>query len=149
MNVETLQSMSRIAFIIAIAALLISILMFFLFNIPKLFNELTGRAAKRFIAEAQKKNEVTEAETGAAFGTSENLLSSELISAQLSSPSTKTVTTKLTSLEETTKLATNPLIQNAGQAQQNANQKIPIINPNAGFSIIEEFSFTSSTEIIE
>ena len=149
MNVETLQSMSRIAFIIAIAALLISIFMFFLFNIPKLFNELTGRAATRFIAEAQKKNEVTEAETGATFGTSENLLSSELISAQSGSMSTRAVTTKLTSLEETTRLATNPLIPGARPVQQNTNQEISVLNPNAEFSIIEEFSFTSSTEIIE
>lgn len=149
MNVEILQSMSRIAFIIAIVALLISILMFFLFNIPKLFNELTGRAAKKFIAEAQKKNEVTEAETGAAFGTSENLLSSELISAQSGSMSTKAVTTKLTSLEKTTKFATNPLIPDTRQIQQNTNQKNSVLNPNAEFSIIEELSFTCSTEIIE
>lgn len=149
MNVETLQSMSRIAFIIAGAALLISVSMFFIFNIPKLFNELTGRAAKKFIAEAQKKNQIAEPENENAFGTSEQLISSELVSAQLGSSSAKTVTTKLTPSEETTRLATNPLAQNAGQKQQDSGQVLPVVSSDTGFSVIEEFSFTSSTEIIE
>lgn len=139
-NVENLQFMSRIALIIAIVAFLISVLLFFLFNVPKLFSELTGRAEKKFIAEAKKKNEHSEPDT--SFGTSEALLSSELISETLSTSVSKVATTKLTPLDETTRLSVNPLVQEA-------NQKNSAVNHGDEFSIIEEFSFTSSTEIIE
>lgn len=139
MSAETLQNISRICLIIAIVAFLTSILLFFLFNIPKLFSELTGRDARRFIAEAKKKNEETQSDISSE--TSESLLSSELVSKRLND-SQKTVTTKLISLEETTRLTVNPLVQNAENA-------IPVVHPDAEFSIIEEFSFTSSTEIIE
>lgn len=132
MNVETLQSMSRIAFIVAAVAFLISILLFFLFHIPRLFDELTGRAAKKFIAEAQKKNETSESET--TVGTSENLLFSGSISEPLNHPPEKTA--QLIPLQETT-------ILQASQPVQNTEKK------ETDFFIIEEFSFTSSTEIIE
>lgn len=149
MNVETLQNMSKIAFVIAIVAFLCAVLMFFLFNIPKLFSELTGRAAKKFIVEAKKKNEVDE--TIINPGTSEILLSSELISTKLNSQSMSEATTKLTSKliypQETTSLTVNPLTQYS--AQQNNNQKIPNVNLGTKFLIVEELSFTSSTEIIE
>ncbi|MDE7121437.1 MAG: hypothetical protein K2O42_04675 [Oscillospiraceae bacterium] len=146
MSVETLQNISRICLIIAVVVFLASILLFFLFNIPKLFSELTGRDARKFIAEAKKKNEETQSDTFS--GTSESLLSSELVSERLSD-SQKTVTTKLIPLKETTRLPVNPLVKNVEQIQQNSGNAIPVVHPDVEFSIIEEFSFTSSTEIIE
>lgn len=132
MNVETLQSISKVAFIVATAAFLISVLLFFLFHIPRLFDELTGRAEKKFIAEAQKKNEISESKKNT--GTSEKSFSSGLTSESLNYPSEETA--QLIPLQETTMLPD-------GQSMQNTEKK------ETDFFIIEEFSFTSSTEIIE
>ena len=142
MNVETLQTMSIIAYIIAGSALLLAILMFFLFNVPKIFNELTGRAERKFIAEAQKKNEVSET-------TSENSVSESLFSSGLHPPTVQTATTKLNVMQDRTGLTVNLMMQNTGSVDKTAEQKIPVVSPENGFSILEEFSFTSSAEIIE
>ena len=136
MNVETLQTMSKVAYILAAATFLASIFMFFLFRIPETFNELTGRAAKKFIAEAKKKNETTAIEQQkSAFGTSETLVSSDLLLPKSGSLSSATS-------EETTRLIPNTLAENHSQA-------LPAVSPDAEFKIIEEFSFTGSKEIIE
>ncbi|MBR1529599.1 MAG: hypothetical protein IJ642_09925 [Oscillospiraceae bacterium] len=139
MNVENLQFLSRIALIVSIAALLLSVLMFFLFHIPRLFNELTGRAEKKFIAEAQKKNEAPNEE--ASPGTSGALLSSELISESLNGTVQKvSTTTKLTPTEGTARLNIPAPIQ---------EEQLRSLQPDPAFRIVTEFAFTSSTELIE
>ncbi len=134
MNVENLQFMSRVAFFVAVAALLLSILLFFVFHIPQLFNELTGRAAKKFIENAKKKNENSESEP--SFEASESLRTSGLVSQTQHSTAEKVVTTMLISPEETTLLSKNSVTQNAESKETD-------------FFVIEEFYFTSSKEIIE
>ena len=125
MNVETLQTMSKVAYILAAAAFLASILMFFLFRIPETFNELTGRAAKKFIAEAKKKNETTAIEQQkSAFGTSETLISSDLLL-----PKSGSLSPAIS--EETTRLIPNTLAENYSQA-------LPAVSLDAEFKEISE-----------
>lgn len=144
MSTETLNTLSTVCIVIAVISLLSAILMFFLFNVPRLINELTGRDAKKFIAEAKRKNEEQPEEKHS--GTSETLLSSELVSEQLGA---RTVTTKLPSAEDTTLLTGSTLPQNPDQSDQNDEPALPVIAPDAEFRILEEISFTSSNEIIQ
>ena len=149
MNVEDLQSMSRIALIIAIVLLLTAVLLFFLFRIPELIAELTGRAEKKFIAEAQKKNQTADEEEHVTSSFSESLISSSLVSQELNPSGFKSTTTKLApNATETTVLHSSAMMpQTAQTTAVSAVNSQP--SPPAGFFIIEEFSFTGSTEIIE
>ncbi len=140
-NVEILQNLSLICIIIAVILFLTAVVLFFVFHIPKLFNELTGRDAQKFIAEAQKKN-TEEIPEEKAYGTSESLLSSELISSSLTGTQQKLATTKLSPESAALKSITK---------KQKSEQSKPVSEKltETEFSIIEELSFTSSQEIIQ
>lgn len=146
MNVETLQAMSHYAYIIAGILFIISVFLFIIFNIPKLFNEITGRATKKFIANANKKNEImaSENQEKSAYATSGQLISSDLITAQQKHTVSKVMTTKLISQQ-----GMKHSDENLVRMQENTETELPVVSQNIGFSVIQEFSFTSSTEIIE
>lgn len=57
MNVELLQSLSLISYIFAGIFLLLSIITFFAFGIPKLIGEISGSSARKAIEEIKKQNE--------------------------------------------------------------------------------------------
>lgn len=146
MNIETLQSISRYAYLIGGILLAISVILFILFDIPKLFNEITGRATKRFIADTNRKNEamIQEQEKKSAHAASGQLVSSGLLTNGQNGTVPKVMTTKLISQSEVKKdLFENPVQQN------NAETKFSVVNPDVDFCIVQEFHFTSSTEIIE
>lgn len=146
MNVETLQAMSYYAYIIAGILFIISVFLFIIFNIPKLFNEITGRATKKFIANANKKNEImaSENQEKSAYATSGQLISSDLITAQQKHTVSKVMTTKLISQQ-----GMKHSDENLVRMQENTETELPAVSQNIEFSVIQEFSFTSSTEIIE
>lgn len=59
MSVELLQTMSLVSFIIAGVLLLVAAALFFLFNIPKVFGEVTGSTARKAIENIRQQNEQT------------------------------------------------------------------------------------------
>ncbi len=59
MTVQLLQTMSLVAFIAAGVLFLVAIALFFLFNIPKVFGEVTGSTARKAIEMIRQQNEQT------------------------------------------------------------------------------------------
>lgn len=59
MSVELIQTMSLAAFIIAGVLFLSAIALFFLFNIPKVFGEVSGSTARKAIENIRQQNEQT------------------------------------------------------------------------------------------
>lgn len=59
MTVELLQNMSLAAYIIAGVLLLVSISLFFLLDVPKLYGDISGRTAKKAIEAIRQQNEET------------------------------------------------------------------------------------------
>ena len=57
MTVELMQTIGLIAYIAAALFFLLGIMFFFTLNIPKIFNDLTGRTEKRAIAAIRQQNE--------------------------------------------------------------------------------------------
>lgn len=57
MTIELLQTSSTVAYILAGLFLVISVILFFKFQVPKLFSDLTGRTERRAIAAIRKQNE--------------------------------------------------------------------------------------------
>lgn len=54
---ETLQSISVAAFVLAVGFLIIAVFLWFHFKIPMVYNDLTGRTAKKSIEKFRKTNE--------------------------------------------------------------------------------------------
>lgn len=59
MSVETLQLISLVSFIVAAIFLLIGIALFFLFNIPKIYGDISGKTARKAIQNIRQQNEST------------------------------------------------------------------------------------------
>lgn len=59
MTVELLKTLSFISYMIAIAFILIGIILFFVFHVPKLYCDISGRTAKKAIDAIRKQNEST------------------------------------------------------------------------------------------
>ncbi len=59
MSVELLQLISLAAFVASAAFALVSIALFFLLDIPKLYNDISGRTAKKSIEEIRQQNKTT------------------------------------------------------------------------------------------
>lgn len=59
MTIELLQTLSLVAYIAAGLLLLVSIALFFLLEIPKVFGDITGATAKKAIESIRKQNETT------------------------------------------------------------------------------------------
>lgn len=59
MTIELLQTMSTAAFVASGVLLLITIALFFLLDVPKLFSDVSGRTAKKAIEAIRQQNEST------------------------------------------------------------------------------------------
>lgn len=59
MTVETIQLLSMIAFITAGVLFLLAVALFFLFNVPKVFGEVSGSTARKAIEKIRQQNEQT------------------------------------------------------------------------------------------
>lgn len=57
MDVNTLQTISLISFIVAAVFLVISLVLFFLLEIPKIVGDLSGRTARKAIESIRQQNE--------------------------------------------------------------------------------------------
>lgn len=57
MTIELLQTMSTVSYVLAGLFLVISTVLFFRFQIPKVFSDLTGRTERRAIDAIRKQNE--------------------------------------------------------------------------------------------
>lgn len=143
MSVETLQLLSLIFLIAAGVLFLAAIAMFFMFRIPMLFGELTGITARKSIAAIQERS--LHGESGSIKGSGSVSSASEQLAPGATPPpvtspgTTKLPTVKLKELENlTTSAATSELTVEA----------VPTQNPAAVFRVLEELSYTSSTEII-
>ena len=152
MNVEVLQTLSR-AFLIAAGALFIlSIVLFIVFRIPSVIADLTGISARKGIAAIKLKTEHTVSDSGSGkFGSgkvgSNNYSGGLTPNETFSAVTTKLNTTKLSSSPETTVLASSAVDTRPHEAE--ADVRLPILEPGKQFKVLKEFSFTSSTEVIE
>lgn len=61
MTVELLNTLSLVSYIVAGVLLLLSVALFFLLDVPKLYGEITGKTAKKAIDAIQKHNESSKA----------------------------------------------------------------------------------------
>lgn len=59
MSVELLQTLSLVSYILAAVFLLVSISLFFILEIPKLYGDVSGRTAKKAIEQMRLNNEST------------------------------------------------------------------------------------------
>lgn len=154
MNVETLQTFSRMFYIVAGALFLISVVMFIAFDIPKLIADITGISERKGIAEIRQRTE--HSNTGSITGaisasrqlTEQASSSKQLIEQVASSPSTTRLTTVKLSGSRISDVSGQSVLNKQTLNEQN-EKTLPVINPDAVFTVIQEFSFTSSTEIIE
>lgn len=154
MSVELLQTLSLVLLILSGVFLLISAILFFVFRIPSLIADLTGIAAKKGIAAIKQRSEddAPESKSGKIGSGEVNLPDSgKLISPIGTSP----VTTKLDAVPmpamsvspNTTVLNTS--VSSVGSVQQQDASMLPVLFPGRAFTVVKEFSFTSSEEIIE
>lgn len=59
MSVQLLQTLSTVAFILSGVMFLVAIALFFLFNVPQLFGEVSGATARKAIESIRQQNEVS------------------------------------------------------------------------------------------
>ncbi|HAG14842.1 MAG TPA: hypothetical protein DCG49_13430 [Ruminococcus sp.] len=168
MGVESLQTLAIIFLIASGVLFLLAIILFFVLKIPKMFGIVTGISAAKGIKEIQdrtehqsdelqqnqrnkrraregitrkikrRKAEIKRAESGKLTATSPLTPAKK----QESMPTT------LLRKDETTGTAkqTQPQIQQPQPAAPAAQPQLP---PDGTFLVVQEFSFTSSNEIIE
>lgn len=145
MSIEFLQNLSVIFFIASGVLFLISVILFFVFRIPRLVAEITGVAEKRDIQQIREQSERTYAEY-----TPELNLNFPEISGSLETGPVSAGTTKLQALSFIDNSDTPDAPADDSEITLKDNENIlPAITPDTIFSVIEEFSFTSSEEIIE
>ena len=160
MNIENIQKLSFIFFILAAVFFVISVVMFFSFKVPKLFNELTGIAANKEIKNISFKSSKSGSgilHTGKKR--QENIMT---LSGNLKTPSdmyefrsddtrklkTKELKEREEELNETTVLVSNNKIGNADKPHSSNNYVVPVTNPDAAYTIIFKEDYMSSSEII-
>lgn len=59
MSVELLQTLSLVAFILGGVLFLVAVALFFLFNVPQLYGEVSGATARKAIENIRQQNEVS------------------------------------------------------------------------------------------
>lgn len=59
MNIELLQQLSTLSFILAFVFFLISISLYFLLDVPKLYSDISGRTARKAIDGIRQENETS------------------------------------------------------------------------------------------
>lgn len=164
MAVEYLQLLSIIAYIIAAALLLTAVALFFLFDVPKLYGDISGRTAKKAIEAIRKQNEATgnkaykPSHVNQARGKlTDKITKSGRLESPPEGPSIGVATEKLetaTLMYQTNE--TQVLEENFFQSgettvleQPDLKTVTPISSPLSEFSIEVEMGFMGSTEIIE
>lgn len=141
MGVESLQTLSIVLYISGGILLVVAIILFFALKIPKAFGLVTGLAAARGIKKIQQRSN-KKSSSSVVNGTSQSLTRPM----EHESPQTsKIATTNLASEKKEEKsFASDTTLLNV-----NAESSLPVENPDAIFTVIQELSFTSSVEIIE
>lgn len=173
MTVELLQNLSLAAYIIAGVLLLISIAMFFLLDVPKLYGDISGRTAKKAIEAIRQQNEETgnkaykpSAVNEARGKLTDKITPSGRLESQTSGlavsvgtekfatsalqPQSNETTVLNSSANETTVLS-GTLSTEFGETTLLANEESNVIpsTVNGDFSVDVEMAFTGSSEIIE
>ena len=138
MNVETLETLSMVFFIAAGVLLAVTVILFFVLHIPKMFGIATGLAASRGIREIQKRSE----NSAPVKNSPKPRMEISQPAVQEKIQSAKAVTTKMVPTTATTVLS--PASQ-----EKTVEKSLPVLYPDEVFSVIEEFCYTSSTEVIE
>lgn len=173
MTIESLQNLSLVSFIVAGVLLLISVALFFLLDVPKLYGDISGQTAKKAIEKIREQNESTgnKAYKPSAVNEARGKLtdkispSGRLIAAtnglgvavgtekfstvDLAPTDNETAVLESIAARETTVLAANV---SAGEtAVLSCNQNVPISfdKEEVAFTVDVEMSFTGSSEIIE
>ena len=137
MKVETLQTLSTVFYTLSGVLFVTAIVLFFSLGIPKAFGIYTGLSAVRGIKKYQDKiqKESTINQTGKVNMTSP-------VSENLDSPQTNKINIPASEIENHTVILNDKGIIPEEPA-------LPVKNPNAVFTVLQELSFTNSTEIIE
>jgi hypothetical protein len=140
MTIELLQTLSIVSFVVVALLLIIGIALFFIFDIPKLYWDISGKTAKEAIEEIRKKNAIDASNpyNSSAVNVARGQLTEKL--------GEDTYMSDVTSvLEETTNLnftsgATEILTEHEETDQW---------NKAAEFTVDVEMSFTESSRVIE
>lgn len=144
MGVESLQTLSIFFYISGGILFVAAIILFFALEIPKAFGLVTGLTAVRGIKKIQQRNnkKLSLNASSSVNGT----LQSITHPMESESPQTsKIATTNLTSERKDEK----SLVSDTTLLNAEVESSLPVENPDAIFSVIQEISFTSSTEIVE
>ena len=172
MTVELLQTLSLAAFIAPGVLLLISIALFFLLDVPKIYGDISGRTAKKAIEEIRRQNEESgnKAYKPSAVNEARGKLTDKITpSGRLESPKTGIPISVGTEKFETSTIApkTNEttLLSDLGSEttvlekindDENANttmlfreEKNKSSKGNSKFTVETELSFSATSEIIE
>jgi hypothetical protein len=140
MTIELLQTLSIVSFVVVALLLIIGIALFFIFDIPKLYWDISGKTAKEAIEEIRKKNAIDASNpyNSSAVNVARGQLTEKL--------GEDTYMSDVTSvLEETTNLnftsgATEILTEHEETDQW---------GKAAEFTVDVEMSFTESSRVIE
>lgn len=164
MSVELLQMLSLVFYVVAAVLFLVTIALFFLLNIPKVFGDITGANARKAIENIRQQNEISgdkaykPSYVNAARGkVTDKISPSGKINSQASSLGVAVETEKLSTAQlvreaqettvlggqdnETTVLNSEDTVGETTVLMQDEN-----IN---GFSVDVEIGFIGSSEIIE
>lgn len=163
MTVELLQTLSIAAYIAAGVFILIAVALFFLFDVPKLYGNISGRTAKKAIEKIRQKNENTgsNAYQTSVVNTERSKLTDKITLSGRLTPQTaglpmgigteKFSTSALSpQFNETTVLSGN-VFQGSSETTLLVNEEYGIKSTviDGTFSVDVEMSFTGSSEIIE
>lgn len=158
MSVEDLQRLSWIFYILAGAMAVTAIVLFFVFQIPRLFREITGIAEKQGIRsisfEANETGALSARSGHHSSGkkrimtTTGSLRKMMSASGRLNKPSDAEIvhTTKLPEVPEQAMGLDEPAQTERGQTA--AGSSIPLIAPDTPFAVLEEIMFIPSEEVI-
>lgn len=173
MTVELLQNLSLAAYIVAGVLLLISIALFFLLDVPKLYGDVSGRTAKKAIEAIRQQNEETgnkaykpSAVNEARGKLTDKITPSGRLESQTSGlavsvgtekfatsalqPQSNETTVLNSSANETTVLSGTLSTEFGETTLLSAEESQKIASPaNGVFSVDVEMAFTGSSEIIE
>lgn len=173
MTVELLQNMSLAAYIIAGVLLLVSISLFFLLDVPKLYGDISGRTAKKAIEAIRQQNEETgnKAYKSSAVNEARGKLTDKItLSGRLESSTAgmpisvgtekfatsslqpqSNETTVLTDSSNETTVLSETLSTEFGKTTLLINEETKAISTpeTSDFTVAVEMAFSGSSEIIE
>lgn len=172
MSVEWLQLLSTAAYVASAVMFLTAVLLFFVFKIPKIFGDISGITARKTIESIKLESKGTDGgnlkKTGKinlgrkmheAMTPSGNLRSQSAFKNPDAAQDDRATTDLVIPEVETTILKasvhTSDILTDAEESphtdilSDNREADSHLRESKAGFNVIEEFSYTSSSEIIE